>query len=74
LRWKEAGVTLKGTKEVIAWTGTKKIVLLTWGNYVMSILVCFAIYQEIVATKGGVTTRTPNVPAFWQPKNRQSKI
>jgi hypothetical protein len=69
-----AGIALKRTEEVIAWAGTKKIIFLTWGGHVTSVLVCLAIYQEIVARKNGVTSRTPSVPAFWQSKNRQSKI
>jgi hypothetical protein len=68
------GITFEGAKEVISWTSTKEIILLAWSGHVMSVLVCFAIYQEIVARKGGVTGRTPSVPAFWQPKNRTPKI
>jgi hypothetical protein len=41
---KGTGVAFKGTKEVISWTGTKEIVLLTWGGHIMSVLICLAIY------------------------------
>jgi hypothetical protein len=41
---KGTGVTFKGTEKVISWTGTKKIVLLTWGGHIMSVLIYLAIY------------------------------
>jgi hypothetical protein len=41
---KGTGVAFKGTEEVISWTGTKKIILLTWGRHIMSVLIYLAIY------------------------------
>jgi hypothetical protein len=69
-----AAIALKRAKEMIAWTCQEIVLLLARSRHIISVLVGFAIYQEMVARKGGVPRRTPGVPAFRQYKNWPPKI